>query len=127
MADHEDTFGKDLNGGWTPGTIRRVAPADVAVRSSRQEHKARHWQILTTFGAALMGILAILILGSCLIFLIATANAPREPQRIIPSAAKVDIRHLLKKHGLLGQVSFVEIRPAGTLWFERDGQLCQLK
>jgi hypothetical protein len=34
---------------------------------------------------------------------------------------------LLKKHGLLGRISVVAVHDSGRMYFDRDGQRCELK
>jgi hypothetical protein len=72
--------------------------------------------------------LAATILIFCLIIVLATAKDPqREQQLTLPAAEQIRFNRLLMKHGLIGHVSVIERHPDGTLWFERDGRMAQLK
>ena len=94
----------------------------------RQEGKSRKRAFFTLLGRLVFAALGILIIVVCLVIIIATARDPRGHERLVPARDMVRDRSLLKKHGLLGIISAVEVRPAdGTLWIQRDGQLCQLK
>lgn len=56
-----------------------------------------------------------------------TAPAENRPQREFTIVQKIKYDRLLRKHGLQYEVSVIEVRADETMWFEREGQLCQLK
>lgn len=57
----------------------------------------------------------------------APAIPDSSPPRILSDGEKIRVERLLQKHGLVGQISVIEIHRDGTKWFEREGRLCQLK
>ena len=76
----------------------------------------------------LIWIAAVICFIIYLLFCFIESNRPQDSQCLVPAAEKIRVERLLKKHGLQGTISVIEIHPAdGSLWFERDGQLCQLQ
>lgn len=127
MTDHyESTFGKDPSS-WS-GPINRKTNNKTRKLAGLLPRKSKHRKILSVFGKVVLAGVAAVVVIFCLVVALATAQNPqREQQRTLPAAEQIRYNRLLMKHGLIGQVSVIERRPDGTLWFERDGRMTQLK
>lgn len=53
--------------------------------------------------------------------------APPYGFRDFTEEEKATVKKLIHKHGLEDGRTIIEMRPDGTYWFERGGQLCQMK
>ena len=95
----------------------------------KRSYRSSRRRLLTALGKLVLGIIAAGTIVFCIFILIATAGDPQlDTQRLLYPAEKTRIRELLNKHGLLGQVSVVDIDPVdGSFWFERGGKRCALK
>ena len=53
--------------------------------------------------------------------------ASHKPKRTLEQKEKIEHAKLLKKHGLLWEVSVILVKEDGTKWFERKGKMIKFQ
>lgn len=72
----------------------------------------------------------ILVCALCLIcylfYRIFTIAPEDRDSHVMQATEKARFEKLLRKHGLQGQITLIEVADDGSLWFERGGRKCSL-